>query len=217
MLNKSTLTRSTGRGVVSKLKLSCYYMLCVWSNLQHKSDNCNECTKLTFPTEERRYEDTQSGSKVLTFHIWISEVSCYVRERTDSSGPPWLCVMQLDVLWYFLSSISLGARFSGIPGRWWCGVGLSLPLICSHTADSQGACHRGRGERGLKCSARYSKRCLINNVSDRTRWDTAGLLCLSQVHTHTHTCTHLGRDWSSLTPTPPLQKPPPDDPLNIQI
>lgn len=71
---------TTGRGVVSKLKLSCYYMLCVWSNLQHKSDNCNECTKLTFPTEERRYEDAQSGSKVLTFHIWISEVSCYVRE-----------------------------------------------------------------------------------------------------------------------------------------
>lgn len=97
--------------------------------------------------------------------------------------------MQLDVLWYFLSSISLGARLSGIPGRWWCSVGLSLPLICSHTADSQGACHRGRGERGLKCSARYSKRCLINNVSDRTRWDTAGLLCLSQVHTHTHTHT----------------------------
>lgn len=106
--------------------------------------------------------------------------------------------MQLDVLWYFLSSISLGAQLSGIPGRWWCSVGLSLPLICSHTADSQGACHRGRGERGLKCSARYSKRCLINNVSERTRWDTAGPLCLSQAHTHTHAHTRLGRGWSSL-------------------
>lgn len=67
--------------------------------------------------------------------------------------------------------VALGAWLSGIPGRWRCSVGLSFPLICSHTADSQGACQQGRrgGERGLKCSARYSKRCLINNVSERTR------------------------------------------------
>lgn len=90
------------------------------------------------------------------------------------------------VLWHFLSSIFLGDWLSGIPGRWWCSVRLSLPLICSHTADSQGACHRRRAERGLKCSARYSKRCLINNVSERTRRDTAGFHCLSQAHTHTH-------------------------------
>lgn len=106
------------------------------------------------------------------------------------------------VLWYFLSSISLGDWLSGIPGRWWCSVRLSLPLICSHTADSQGACHRRRAERGLKCSARYSKRCLINNVSERTRWDTAGLHRLSQAH------THLWRDWSNLSPSPCLQEPP---------
>lgn len=42
------------------------------------------------------------------------------------------------------------------------------------------------GEGGwLKCCARYSKRCLINNVSERTRRDTAGLLWLSQARRHT--------------------------------
>lgn len=113
------------------------------------------------------------------------------------------------VLWYFLSSISLGDWLSGIPGRWWCSVRLSLPLICSHAADSQGACHRRRAERGLKRSARYSKRRLINNVSERTRWDTAGLHCLSQAR------THLWRDWSNLSPSPCLQEspPPPNTPI----
>lgn len=110
--------------------------------------------------------------------------------------------------------VSLGARLSGIPGRWWCSVRLSLPLICSRTADSQGACHRRRAERGLKCSARYSKRCLINNVSERTRWDTAGLHCLSPAHTHI--CAETDQ---TFPPCSRLQEPPhPSNVhLNIQI
>ncbi len=156
--------------------------------------------KMHFPVEEHWCKDADVFYYFL--HLGIGN------SWTNSCRPPSKCVsreMQLDVLWYFLSSISPGARLSGVPGRWWCSVGLSLPLICSHTADSQGACHRGRGERGLKCSARYSKRCLINNVSERTRWDTAGLLCLSQAHTHTHMYTHtFGKR---------LIKPPPPSPL----
>lgn len=90
----------------------------------------------------------------------------------------------------------------------WCSVRLSLPLIRSHIADSQGACHRRRVERGLKCSIHYSKCCLINNVSERTRWDTAGLLCLSQAHAF---------EMSDLTSPPCLQDPPTNVLLNIHI
>lgn len=56
---------------------------------------------------------------------------------------------------------------------------------------------RRKGEGGLKCCARYSKRCLINNVSERTRWDTAGLLCLSQASTRT-------RKWRTDQTFPPF-------------
>lgn len=59
---------------------------------------------------------------------------------------------------------------SGIPEKVMMQCRIVASLICSHTVDSHGACYGGRGEgEGLKCSARYSKRCLINNVSERAR------------------------------------------------
>lgn len=119
------------------------------------------------------------------------------------------CCAMRCVLWYFLSPWETGSLVILEGGDavsdcrfLWSAVTLPIPRE-RVTAR--------RVERGLKCSARYSKRCLINNVSERTRGDAAGIRRLSQAH------THLWSVWSNLSPSPCLQEPPSTHPVFISI
>ena len=126
--------------------------------------------------------------------LFYDEAVAY--QWTDSSKPLLMCVSRY--CWSYCDT-------SCLPSPWEPGS-----LVFQEGGDAVSDCRflwsavtqriprervtKGGVERGLKCSARYSKRCLINNVSERTSWDTAGPLCLSQAPTHappSHTQTRI--------------------------
>ena len=121
-----------------------------------------------------------------------------------------------EVLWYFPFPISLGPGSPALWFYWKVAVSVCRSLWSAVTQwIPRERVTRGGEERQLKCSARYSKRCLINNVSERTSWDTAGPLFLSQALTHAPAHTNAFEK-GPINPNLPLRSAPPKSSPDIR-